>query len=117
MELSSGKEDIMKNALTLYKTNDSLLFWIDSHGKKIDARKDGLPPGLWGCISGLWGRISPELTGCISPGLTGRISPELTGCISGLLGRISPELTGCIDDCELTEDDRAKGIDISTLVA
>ena len=93
-------------------------------------RVEGLPPDLWGCISpglsgcvtgltgcvtGLWGCISPGLSGCVSPGLSGCISPGLSGCISGILGNGTGVL-GSVDDCELTEEERAAGVDIAALV-
>ena len=72
--------------------------------------------------SGLYGNISSGLTGDIS-GLTGDISglygniSELIGDISsGLTGDISSGLYGNIDLCEITEEEREKGIKISDLV-
>ena len=71
--------------------------------------------GLRGNISGLMGNIT-GLRGDISPELRGEISPELRGYITGLRGEISPDLRGNIDDCELTPDDRKKGVDIKDLI-
>ena len=49
------------------------------------------------------------------PNLTGNISPNLTGNISNLTGDLS-NIRGNLDDCEITEEERKKGIDINDLV-
>ena len=46
--------------------------------------------------------------------LYGDIS-ELSGDVSGLYGYVSG-LSGYVSDCEITDEDRAKGIDISELI-
>ena len=69
---------------------------------------------LYGNISGLYGNISPGLSGDVSE-LYGKILPELYGNISGLYGNIS-RLSGNIDDCEITNEERSKGIDIEDLI-
>ena len=48
--------------------------------------------------------------------LTGVISPDLRGCITGLTGCLTG-LTGCLSDCNITDDERAAGVDIETLDA
>ena len=47
---------------------------------------------------------------------TGVISPDLTGCITGLTGYVT-NVTGDLHDCAITDDERAAGVDIETLVA
>ena len=51
----------------------------------------GAPSGLWGDVSGL------------------------RGDVSGLLGDVSG-LWGDVDECSLTDEEREKGVDASTLV-
>jgi hypothetical protein len=53
---------------------------------------------LAGDCSGLWGSIS-----------------GLRGNCSGLWGECSG-LTGDLDQCEITDEDRARGVDVRTLV-
>ena len=101
-----------------------------THQKKItveDARLNGLPAGLTGRISpnlrgyitGLRGNIS-SLTGDITgltgeiTGLTGRISPNLRGDITGLTGDAT-DISGNLDECEISETERASGVDIADL--
>ena len=95
--------------------------------------------GLYGDISGLAGCIGSELIGNISSWLTGKISNNLFGDISELYGQISSGLTGnCsselygdisglygdiggitgnISDCELTDEEREKGVNIQDLIS
>ena len=82
----------------------------------VDAlRKNrSLMPDLTGDLSGLTGNIHPGLTGNIT-GLTGKVHPDLTGNISGLWGDLT-DLTGDLDTCEITEADRAAGINIADLI-
>jgi len=56
-----------------------------------------------------------KLTGSIT-GLTGCLSPALTGCLTGLTGDAT-RVTGNLDECTITDDERAAGVDIETLVA
>ena len=55
-----------------------------------------------------------ELSGNISSGLYGNIS-RLYGNISGIYGNISG-ISGNIDNCEITDEERKKGIDINDLI-
>ena len=95
-------------------------------------------PGLWGNLSGMRGVIHRELRGDLS-WLRGEINPELRGDLSELRGEIHPELRGdlsglwgnlsglwgvipagaCgnLDACELTDDERAAGVNIADLIA
>ena len=102
------KKNLTKINNELYYFKDNIKIVIDRNDRKT------YPPNLTG-------NISPNLTGNIS-NLTGNIS-YLTGNISNLTGNISPNLTGNIsnirgnlDDCEITEEERKKGIDINDLV-
>ena len=58
-----------------------------------------ISPGLWGNLTGLWGEISPDLRG------------DLTGLWGDLTG-----LTGNIDACELTVEEQVAGVNVSELV-
>ena len=102
----------MKKALT--KKNKELYFYNEKVKKCIVDYKDkktypknikGDISEIWGNISGLWGNIG-ELWGNIN---------GLRGNISGLLGDAT-NISGDIDDCELTDKDREKGININDLV-
>ena len=55
--------------------------------------------GLWGYVSGLWGNVS-----------------GLRGDVSGLRGDVSG-LSGDVNDCELTADDRQKGVSVIDLIS
>jgi len=43
------------------------------------------------------------------------VHSKLYGNVSGLYGDVT-ELYGYVSDCEITDEDRAKGIDISKLI-
>ena len=77
--------------------------------------------GLFGNCSGLFGKISGELfgncsglSGDISSGLSGNISSGLFGNISGIRGCVD-NIVGNLNDCNITEKEREKGIDIKDL--
>ena len=61
--------------------------------------------GLTGDLSGLWGHCT---------GLTGDCS-RLRGNCTRLTGDCSG-LTGDLDACDITKEDRARGVDVWTLV-
>jgi len=85
------------------------LYYIKD-GLKIE----GLHPGLSGEVSsGLYGNVS-ELYGDVS-GLYGIISSGLYGNVSGLSGDVSG-LSGNLDACEITNEEREKGVDIKDLI-
>lgn len=81
----------MKKALT--KINEKEIYYYENNVKKIIDRKDKItyPKGLSGDISGLSGNIS-----------------GISGNCEGVKGNL--------DDCEITDKERKKGIDISELV-
>ena len=64
--------------------------------------------------------VSPELTGDVSglrgdvSGLAGDVS-GLAGDVSGLRGNVSG-LWGNVDTCDLSAEDRTRGVDIADLV-
>ena len=89
----------MKKELT-YQQSKEIYYFDDKGNKKIIDRekKETYPNGLSGDISGLYGNIS-----------------ELSGNISGLSGNCT-NISGDLDECELTEDDRKKGVDIRELI-
>mgnify|MGYP001607139993 CR=1 FL=1 len=76
-------------------------------------KKQGAHKRLIGNVS-VWlsGDVS-ELRGNVS-GLSGNAS-ELSGDVSGLSGDVS-ELNGNIDFCELSDNDRKRGIRIEALI-
>ena len=83
-------------------------------------RVEGAPSGLRGNVSGLRGNVSglrghvSGLSGIVS-GLYGDVS-DLRGIVSGLSGIVSG-LRGDVDDCGLTPEDRARGVDVADLIA
>jgi len=87
----------MKKLLTKIEYN---LYHIEG-----GVRIKGVHSKLSGDVSGLYGDVS-ELYGYVS-GLYGNVN-GLYGDVSGLYGDVS--------DCEITDEDRAKGIDISELI-
>ena len=68
-------------------------------------RVEGAPSGLRGNVSGLRGDAS---------GLWGDVS-DLWGNVSGLWGDVSG-LRGDVDTCGLTDEDRARGVDVAELI-
>ena len=104
----------MKKALK--KSTIQKLFFYHNGIKKIinPQDKSSCSPDLTVNISGLYGKISPDLYGNISPGLTGNIS-DLTGNISGLYGNCT-NIEGDIDNCKLTDKEREKGVNIEDLI-
>ena len=65
----------------------------------------GAPSGLRGDVSDLRGDVS---------GLRGNVS-DLRGDVSGLRGDVDG-LRGDVDECEITDEERENGVDVSTLV-
>ena len=67
--------------------------------KKVESKLTGDTSSLSGDVTGLSGNVS---------GLRGDVS-GLSGCVTGL--------SGDVDTCEITDADRAAGIEIASLVA
>ena len=109
------KKNLTKINNELYYFKDNIKIVIDRNDRKTYPPNltGNISPNLTGNISNLTGNIS-NLTGNISY-LTGDISPNLTGNISKLTGDLS-NIRGNLDDCEITEEERKKGIDINDLV-
>lgn len=84
----------------LIKRKKELYYYKDGN------RIEGANPDLIGNCSGLSGDCS---------GLSGDCT-WLKGSCSGLSGNCS-NLSGDLDDCELTEEERKKGINIKDLVS
>ena len=68
-------------------------------------------PELTGDVSGITGNVS-GISGDVD-GLSGYVS-GLRGYVSGITGDVSG-ITGNVDDCELTQAERAEGVDITAL--
>ena len=101
----------MKKSLT--KSPKRCWYFVD--GKRIDEVSpylSGDVSGLSGDVSGLSGNVS-GMSGDVS-GLSGDVS-GLSGDVSGLSGDVSG-LSGDVDDSEITDAERAKGIEISALI-
>ena len=58
--------------------------------------------------------VHSGLRGDISDGLRGNVT-GLSGDVSGLRGNVTG-LSGNLDDCEITDEDRKKGIDVNELI-
>ena len=105
----------MKRILKQINPLESALRYFDSEGKEISRGN------LTGDVSGLSGDVSWLLRGNVSglrgdvSGLTGNVS-GLRGDVSGLTGNVSG-LRGDVDKCEITSEDREKGVSISDLVS
>ena len=63
-----------------------------------DIRFEGAPSGVTGNLSGVRGDLS-----------------EVRGDLSGVTGTLTG-VTGNLDACELTDEDRKRGVDISELI-
>jgi len=64
----------------------------------------------------LRGELNPDLRGELNPGLWGELNPDLWGNVTGLRGELNPGLFGNIDECEISDDERANGVDVASLV-
>ena len=94
----------MKKNLT--KIENKLFHFTD--GRKKEGKNDkmlGYCYGLYGNCSGLYGGCSLLSGDCSG----------LRGDCYGLYGNCSG-LRGDLDDCEITKEDRKKGIDITDLI-
>ena len=96
----------MKRALRTIGTT-GLYHFVDG------VRIAGAPSGLRGDVSGLRGNVS-GLRGNVSD-LWGNVS-GLWGNVSGLRGNVSG-LRGDVGECEITDEERENGVDVSTLVS
>ena len=111
-EKSLAMKRILKNIINL----GSAVCYFDADGKEITKGKlRGDVSGLTGDVSGLRGDVSGLLRGDVS-GLRGDVSWLLRGDVSGLTGDVSG-LTGDVNECEITAEDREKGVSISDLVS
>ena len=89
------------------KKTDSIIYHYKD-GKRIK----GVPEGISGDLTGVSGNlsgISGDLTG-VRGDLSG-ISGDLTGVRGDLLG-----VRGDLDECEITQEDRKRGIDVEDLI-
>ena len=77
---------------TLTRTTDETYYYEDS------VRIEGVPKGITGNLSGVRGNLS-----------------DITGNLSGINGNLSG-VTGNLDDCDITKEEREKGIDIRELI-
>ena len=68
-------------------------------------RIEGVPKDITGDLSGVRGNLS---------GVTGDLS-GITGDLSGVTGNLSG-ISGNLDDCDITDEEREKGIDINELI-
>ena len=105
----------------LKKSENKCWYFVDG------TRTDGTPPDLRGdvsclCgdVSGLWGYVS-DLWGNAS-GIRGNVSylwgnaSGLRGDVSGIRGNVSG-IRGDVSDCEISEESRKNGVDVSELIA
>jgi len=87
----------MKKELT--KLTTELYFYKDGIKKIVDYKdKSTYPSGLYGDINGLYGDIG-----------------GLYGNISGLYGNAT-NIAGNLDNCDISDKDREKGINIEDLI-
>ena len=116
----------MKKALK--KKDKEIHYFLNGIKEIIDRNNKGTyPDDLYGEISKyLHGIINDE----ISSDLHGTLSEHLCGIISNIYGTLSEHLhgdisyvfgdctgiSGNLDECELTEEDRKKGVNIEDLI-
>ena len=113
----------MKKSLTQTKKE---LYYYEKGVKKI--YEDGNITGLSGDVTELSGTISSELSGTISSGLFSNVSglsgdvTGLSGDVTGLYGDVTglygnvTGLFGNCDDCQITQEERKKGVNINDLI-
>ena len=82
------------------KKTDSIIYHYKD-GKRIK----GVPEGISGDLTGVSGNLSG-----ISGDLTG-VRGDLSGISGDLLG-----VRGDLDECEITQEDRKRGIDVEDLI-
>ena len=101
----------MQKALS-HKTNK--LYYFKNNEKKIIDPNDPAtyPVGVRGDLSDITGDLS-DIRGNLS-GIIGDLS-GIRGNLSGIIGDLSG-IIGDLTDCQLTEEDRKKGIKIEDLV-
>jgi len=87
----------MKKSLT--RTPNKTYYYEDSE------RIEGVPKDITGNLSGVRGNPS---------GISGDLS-GITGDLSGVTGNLSG-ISGNLDDCDITKEEREKGIDINELI-
>ena len=63
----------------------------------------------------LSGVLNHDLRGVLNHDLSGVLNPDLSGNISGINGDVTG-ITGNLDECGLTDEDRAKGVNIQDLI-
>ena len=103
----------MKKALTRNATPKSYWYWKD--GENIFDS----PPSVRGDLTGVYGDLTDvrgNLT-AVSGDLTG-VYGDLTavsGDLTGVYGNLT-SVSGDLTDCEITDEDRKKGIDINDLI-
>ena len=104
----------MKKALK--KEVKEIYFYLNGVKNIIDRdNEETYPVNLSGDISpALYGNITAFI-GEISPDLYGKISLTLSGNITKIYGDCTG-ITGDLDECEITEEDRKKGINIKDLI-
>ena len=91
---------------TLTRTTDETYYYEDH------VRIEGVPKGITGNLSGVRGNLS-GVTGNLS-GVRGDLS-DITGNLSDINGNLSG-VTGNLDDCDITKEEREKGISINELI-
>lgn len=65
----------------------------------------GIHDGIYGNVSNIRGNVSA---------IRGNVS-NISGNVSGIYGNVS-HISGDLDECEITNEDRTRGIDINSLV-
>jgi len=96
----------MKRALNKIEKPD--LYWINKEGKIIEGANPNMTGDfryVFGNCTDVWGNLS-DIQGDLT-----YIRGNLTGIRGNLDGRC-----GNLDDCEITDEERAEGIDISDLI-
>ena len=110
----------MKRALKQIENN---CYWIDDDGtqhKGVHDRITGDVSGIWGDVTGIWGDVT-DIRGYVT-GITGDVT-DITGDMTSIWGNVTgiwgdvTGITGYVDKCDLSDEERKNGINISDLVA
>ena len=97
----------MKKALIKISTKKELYYYKDSIKIVIDKNdKSTIPSYIRGDVSNIHGDVS---------GIRGDVS-GIRGNVSCIHGNVSG-IRGNVNDCEITQEEREKGIDIKDLLA
>jgi len=92
----------------LLKRKTNTYYFIDYNDDKIFDK----PNGVTGDLTDITGNLT-DITGDLTD-ITGNLT-DITGNLTDITGDLT-DITGNIDDCEITDEERKKGINITDLI-